>query len=130
MGAKLKLDLTGFEAYLEKLARFGADVDEAAAAALTAAADVVLAEMQALVPVDTGDLKSHLNHSEANRSGNEHWMHVGLYSKEGSVMRKGLALEYGSVKMPAHPYIRPALTKSRQRARAAAIAEFKKRLAG
>lgn len=65
--------------------------------------DQVLAEAQALVPVDTGALKASLRvtnvpegedaYGVALTTDSEYWMHV----------------EYGTRNMPAQPYIRPAV---------------------
>lgn len=118
MSARVKLELKGLEEYLERVAAAGNDVDVATAAALVAGADVALVGMQRRVAVLTGDLKSHLSRSEPQRDGNRHWIYVGLKG-DGKTMRKGLAQEYGTSSMQAHPYIRPTLTEDGRAIRAA-----------
>ncbi len=55
MTVRARFETKGFEAYLEKLAKAGQDVDAAAQEALQAGGEVLLAGMQRRVPKDTGN---------------------------------------------------------------------------
>jgi len=121
--AKAKLDLKGFEAYLEAIAQAGKDVDASASKALLAGAQPVQAEMQALAPELSGNLKEHIQIDGPYQEGNYHYIDVGLIGKrsmtDADTMRYGLAQEYGTSSMEAHPYIRPGKDRARAKSRAA-----------
>jgi HK97 gp10 family phage protein len=126
--AKARLDLKGFEAYLEAIAQAGKDVDASASKALLAGAKPMQAEMEALAPEDKGNLKAHIQIDGPYQDGNYHYIEVGLIGKssltDADTMRYGLAQEYGTSSMQAHPYIRPG----KDRARAKVRAEMRKSL--
>lgn len=121
--AKAKLDLKGFEAYLEAIAQAGKDVDAAASKALLAGAQPVKAAMQDLAPKDKGNLEAHIQIDGPYQEGNYHYIDVGLIGKssmtDADTMRYGLAQEFGTSSMQAHPYIRPGKDRGRAKSRSA-----------
>lgn len=121
--ASAKLDLKGFDEYLEAIARAGRDVDAAARKALLAGAQPVKAEMQNLVAKDTHNLEEHIQIDGPYQDGNYHYVDVGLILKKGltdaDTARYGLAQEYGTSSMQAHPYIRPGKDRARAKSRKA-----------
>ena len=137
----------GLEAYLEKLVQAGRDVDAAAEKAVEAGGQVVFDAMIKDVAVDTGGLKAHLQKtgkSEMQRSGNFHWIEIGLldlgrtlagYGERGKrsgrkqYLRewiRGIFLEYGTVHMAPRPYVRPAFDQNRSKVKQAEIDSLKK----
>lgn len=104
-----KLELSGLAAYLEDLAQAGQDVDAAAARALTAGAEPILAEMRVLVPKDTHNLEDHLDVDGPHKDGNFTYVDIGVITGDEETAIYGNVQEYGSSSAEAHPYIRPAL---------------------
>lgn len=126
MGTTGYLTLKGMDDYLERLVKAGQDVDEAAARALEAGADVILPEMEELVPKDTHNLEKHLERTEAKTRGNYTYVLVGIrQGTDGDTVRYGLAQEYGWSDKDGHPYIRPAIDGKRAAARRAMVASLK-----
>lgn len=116
MATQTRLSTSGFEEYLEKLARAGADIDAAADKALLKGCEVVQAEMVSLAPKKTLNLAEHIQIKGPIRDGNVHYAEVGvIHDKkftDADTARYGNAQEYGSVKNAAHPYIRPGIANS------------------
>jgi HK97 gp10 family phage protein len=120
MATRVKLDTKGFAEYLEKITQAGQDVDAAAAKALDAGGDILLAGMVRRVPKDTHNLERHLNIDGPNRDGNFHYILVGLArGLDADTARYGNAQEYGTSSMGAKQYIRPALDEDMSKARKA-----------
>ena len=119
MATQSKLDLKGLEEYLERIAKAGHDVDESAARAVLAGAEVTQEGMRSRVAVDTGNLSEHIQIKGPEQDGNTITCEVGvIYLKEwtdADTARYGNTQEYGSSKMPAHPYIRPTLKNDRKK---------------
>jgi HK97 gp10 family phage protein len=114
------LTLKGLDEYLEKLVQAGKDVDKAAANALIAGGDVILAGEQDRVARLTGELASKLERTELKQEGNYISVQVGVsINAEDEIARYGNAQEFGTATMPAHPYIRPAFDEDKGKARAA-----------
>lgn len=125
MAVKTKLETKGFEAYLESLAQAGRDIDAIADEALQAGGEILAGEMHRLVAKDTGDLDSHIEVSASKRDGNFHFVEIGILKPDGPLARKANANEFGTSKMAAHPFIRPATDNKMSAARAAMRAVFK-----
>jgi HK97 gp10 family phage protein len=130
MPVRFRMDLKGLEDYIEALAAAGLDVDQAVAEALDAGADIVLADMRSNVPVgqgypDAGYLLSDLEKRGPYRIGNYTVVWVGLGFRDREKSLHGIFVEYGTVKMAARPYIRPAFDNNRARIRAAQIEKLK-----
>lgn len=117
-----KLELSGLRAYLEDLAAAGKDVDAAAARALEAGAQPVLAEMKALVPKDTHNLENHLGVDGPHRDGNFSYVDIGVVTADKETAIYGNVQEYGSSSVAAKPYIRPSF-KSKKSAAMKAMKE-------
>ena len=76
--------------------------EQAKVKALTKAALVVEDQAVSLVPVDTGNLKNSITHQV---KGDE--------ARIGTNTDYGPYLEFGTRKMPAQPYLRPAMDKNK-----------------
>ena len=126
MAIRGTFQVKGVEEVMEKLRQKGVDLDAAAADAVLAAGNSLLTDMQALVPVDTGNLRDKLRVAGPNRDGNYVFATIGLSSQvDAETARYGTVQEYGSAHTPAQPYIRPALDNGKTRARRAMIAALK-----
>ncbi len=66
---------------------------------------MVESDAKRFVAVDTGRLRSSITH-EIERSKNE------IVGRVGTNVVYGIVQEYGSSRMPAHPYLRPSLAKN------------------
>lgn len=114
------MEMKGLEEYLERLVQMGKDVDAAAAKALEAGGDVLLAGMKRRVPKDTHNLEQHLVRTEPVRDGNYTYVEVGISKDaDAETARYGTAQEYGTSSMAAQPYIRPTVDSDAGKARAA-----------
>jgi HK97 gp10 family phage protein len=146
MAVKGFFSVDGLEAYFEKLAKAGRDVDPAADKAVEAGGHVVFDDMLDRVPVASGDLKAHLEKTgktAIQREGNFHFMEIGLldlgtvkanYGKRGKRSPKkqysqqflyGIIQEFGKSNMAAQPYVRPAFDNNRARVKQAEIESLK-----
>lgn len=120
MAVRAKLETKGFAEYLERIAQAGKDVDLAAAEALQAGGEVLLAGMQRRVPKDTHNLEQHLAVDGPHRDGNFHYVEVGLDKKsDADTARYGNAQEFGTSSMAAQPFVRPTLDTDMAKARRA-----------
>ena len=119
MTTRGKITTSGFEEYLEKLAKAGRNIDAVAARALQAGGEVALEGMQKRVAEDTGNLKDTLRIVGPKQEGNYVFILVGLVNADGETTRYGNAQEYGSSSMPAHPYVRPTMDEDKVKIRKA-----------
>lgn len=112
-----KFVLNGVAAYLEDLAKLVDDIDAVADEVLLEAGKVIQADMQNLVPVDTGNLYDHIKINGPHQNGNFHYVEVGvihdLAFTDADTAIYGNVIEYGSARVMAQPYIRPALAKNK-----------------
>ena len=126
MTCRATFKMTGFDEYLEQIARAGENIDAAADRAIMAGGDVLLAGMEERVPRDTGNLAAHLERSDPEVDGNIHFLTVGIREgTDANTARYGNVQEYGSAHTPKHPYIRPAFDEDGNKARAAEKASLK-----
>jgi HK97 gp10 family phage protein len=126
MPVRYQMTLSGLDAYLEAFNALGGNVDQAAAKALEAAGDLILAEMESRVPVGRapqdphpGNLKAHLKRQPVEISGHFISVTVGVdpnVDKDTAIY--GNVQEYGSKHDAAQPYIRPAFDESKAKVRA------------
>ena len=122
MPVRATVSTKGLEGLLEALAKKGANLDAVAGQAVQAAGDVMLAEMQGRVPVDTGNLKDTLAVDGPHQSGNYTYVEVGIpRSADAETVRYGTVQEYGSARTPAKSYIRAAGETKKSAARKAMI---------
>ncbi len=113
MATQSSIKTSGFEEYLEKIARAGTNIDASADKALLAGGVVIQEEMIVNTPLLTGNLADHIQIKGPEQDGNYHSIEVGLIHDlaftDAETARYGNAQEYGSVKNSAHPYIRPGM---------------------
>ena len=148
MPTKTKLDLDGFDQYLEDLVQAGEDIDQIAEEALIAGAGVLVGGMQRRA---TFSKKVHgaIKRTDVMHDGNKHYLYVGvLRDTDAEIIRKAAAWEFGGRDMSkprtekqqksdakhknrisrpgleAHPFIRPALRNNAKAAKAAMEAVF------
>jgi HK97 gp10 family phage protein len=128
MTTRASLTLTGIDAYLEKVAQAGRDVDQAAGNAVAAGGKLLADGMKRRAPVYSGKdpravpglLRNTLESSLPARDGNLTFVLVGMpRNAPADVARYGNAQEYGTSSMAAQPYIRPAIDEDGPKARAA-----------
>lgn len=126
MPLKTRLTTKGFAEYLEKVAQAGRNIDQVADQALAAGGAVLVEGMRARVAVDTHNLQDHIKATEPAADGNFHFIEVGLPAgTDAETARYGNVQEFGSSKMPAHPYVRPTLDSDMGKARAEMRRVFK-----
>jgi HK97 gp10 family phage protein len=119
MTTKASFNLNGMAKYLEDIVQAGVDIDPAADRALQAGADVLLPEMQRLVPVGDsaegdehpGNLKRNIVIEGPTQAGNLHTIEIGVLDADAETAIYGNVQEYGSPSkhIVAQPYIRPAI---------------------
>lgn len=131
------LELRGFDEYLEKIAKAGKDVDQAAANAVVAGGDALLEGMKERAPVYDNDparpdvtpglLRDTLTRSEPSQSGNFVSVYVGVpKDAPKQVAIYGLVQEYGTASVPSQPYVRPAIDEDKAKVRKAQRESLKK----
>jgi len=127
MTTQAYLKLTGMEQYLEALQKAGADIDAAAQRALVAGGAILEAEMDALVPVETGNLKGQIVLDGPHQDGNYNFVLVGVVHADAETAIYGNVQEYGSPSknIPAQSYIRAAVDRKAAAARKAIRESFK-----
>ena len=123
MSVQSNFSLTGMSEWLEKIGQAGKDVDDSAARAVMAGAEVAQAGMIDRAPELTGKLKAHIKIKGPTQEGNEISALVGvIHDKaytDAETARYGMAQEFGTSSMPAHPYIRPTLKADNRKIRGA-----------
>jgi HK97 gp10 family phage protein len=119
MTVRGRIDFKGLEEWLLALSEAGANVNEAAAKAIEAGQEVVLAGMTRRVPKDTHNLEEHLVKTEVKQDGNFVYGEVGLLGADAETARYGNAQEYGTANMAAQPYIRPTMEADKAKIKAA-----------
>lgn len=136
MPTRSKLDLSGFEEYLEELVKAGADIDLAADEALAAGADVLVAGMKRRAPF--GLIRNAIGRTGIMRDGNKHYVYIGVLRDAGpEVNRIAAVWEFGGRDTPgpggrkprpgleAHPFVRPTFRSDSGKAKAAIEAVFR-----
>ncbi len=120
MAVRAKMDLKGFDEYLENIARAGQAIDPVASRAVEAGGEVLLSGMQSRAPKDTHNLEHSLKVDGPHQDGNLHYVEVGLpRGTDAETARYGNAQEYGTSSMAAQPYVRPTLDSDMSKARKA-----------
>lgn len=123
MSVRSNFSLTGMSEWLEKIGQAGKNVDESAAKAVMAGAKVAQEGMIERAPKKTGNLKAHIKIKGPIQEGNEISALVGvIHDKaytDAETARYGMAQEFGTSSMPAHPYIRPTLKGDNRKIRGA-----------
>ena len=111
----------GIDEYLEKLRQAGEDLDAAVDVGLKNAAEILIAEMRARVPVDSGNLRDHLVVNGPFRIGDAHFVYVELDMIDREAMLYGVFQEFGTPHMEPHSYIRAGKAAGKSRARKALV---------
>jgi HK97 gp10 family phage protein len=136
MTTQAKLEMKGFEEYLEKLAQAAVEVDPAVDKAIMAGAEVIQQEMISNVPVGKapedphpGNLRKNIKIDGPHQDGNYHFAEVGLIHKKGFTDDEtaiyGNVQEYGNASNQAQPYIRPGIDSGRSRAKKQIVSVLK-----
>lgn len=116
---KTAFQITGLEDYLDTLQRAGEDIDKISREALAEASEILVADMKARVPVDTGNLLSHITIKVPTASGHYNYREIGIIYDIGYTDKKtsiqARAVEFGSIRMAAQPFIRPAIRANKTR---------------
>lgn len=117
----IKFDSAGLEAKLDAMAE--RIRDDAVRPAAQASAEVFYREVLARVPVKTGKLQRAIYQafSAKNSGPGEATYHVSWNKRKAP---HGHLVEFGTVRAPAHPFIRPAFDAAQTRALEAAKQVF------
>lgn len=123
MTTRAYLTTKGLSEYLEKVQQAGVDIDAAAQRALMKGGVVLEAGMEALVPVDKGNLKAHVNIDGPFQDGNYNFIEVGVVNADAETAIIGNVQEYGSPSknIPAQSYIRAGVDQKKS----AVLREFR-----
>ena len=121
MTTKATLEIKGLTELMENIMRAGADIDAAAQRALAKGADILQAEMDALVPVGSaadgdphpGNLKNNITIDGPFQDGNFSYVQVGVVHADADTSIYGNVIEYGSRNRRAQSYIRRAIDNKR-----------------
>jgi HK97 gp10 family phage protein len=115
MATRARFDLKGMSEYLEQIQQAGVDIDAAAKRALEKGASILQAEMDSLVPVDSGNLKGNIVISGPFQDGNRNYVEVGAITDDTETAKYANVQEFGSPSknIPAQPYIRPAIDRKK-----------------
>jgi HK97 gp10 family phage protein len=123
---KAFIDLKGIEEYLVQLQKAEKDLDVAADNGLRAAGEILIAEMRARVPFDTGNLRDHLVLNGPFQDGDDHYVYAELDMRDRENMLYGVFVEYGTVYTEPRSYIRAGRNAAKSKARQAMISELNK----
>lgn len=124
---KSTLSTKGFEEYLEKLAKAGADIDIVCDEALIAGANILQDGMVRRSPVRTGKLRRSIRIKGPFLDGNFHSIKVGVLDVNREKETYFFYQEVGSARTAAHPYIRPTFDEDMKKAKAEMLKIFKAR---
>jgi HK97 gp10 family phage protein len=115
----LKLELTGVEELLQSIEKMGGDINQAAEKAILASAKPFHQELKLAIKKHR---RSGLTEATLHEPTKVHWegnrcsLQVGFNLKAGGL--PALFLEYGTPRMKARPFIRPAINRSRKNMKA------------
>lgn len=107
------IELKGVDEIIDKLQRIGANVGRLENQALKNAAEPVLDAAKANVPVRTGKLKKGLKISKVKVKSGVKFIQVGVDRGDDPGAFYGHFVEFGTSKMPAHPFLQPAFEKNK-----------------
>ncbi len=114
----LKLELTGVDQLLNQIQKIGGDVNQAAERAILASAKPFHQDLKQAIKkhkrsgLTESTLKSPTN---IKLQGNQCSLDVGFHIKSGGL--PALFLEYGTPRMKAQPFIRPAINRNKKNAK-------------
>lgn len=116
---KSKFEIKGLEEYLQTLEKAGVDINLVSRGALKECGELLQSAMKSRVPVDTGNLQDHIRIKTPTVEGDYNYVFVGIihdaaYTDAKTAIQAN-AVEYGSTRMNAKPFVRPAINASRSR---------------
>ncbi|WP_411679850.1 HK97-gp10 family putative phage morphogenesis protein [Clostridium thailandense] len=109
------IELTGVDEILNKLQQMGANVGRLENKALKNAAEPVLEDAKANVPVRTGKLKKGLKITNVKKKDGMKYILVGVDRGDNSEVFYGKFIEFGTSKMTARPFLQPAYEKNKNK---------------
>ena len=107
------IELTGVDEILNKLQQMGINISRLENKALKNAAEPVLEDAKANVPVRTGKLKKGLKITNVKKKEGVKYILVGVDRGDNSEIFYGKFVEFGTSKMPAKPFLQPAYEKNK-----------------
>jgi len=110
----IRWDLQGFSWFTDELSKLGDQFDEAVVEALDEAAEPMLQDMKAMVPVRTGKLKRAIEAHPTQRDGVAgFYKTIGVDYKEHPEARHAHLVEFSTSHSRAQPFIWPAYEKNK-----------------
>ena len=107
------IELTGVDEILNKLQQMGANISRLENKALRNAAEPVLEDAKANVPVRTGKLKKGLKITNVKKKEGVKYILVGVDRGDNSEIFYSKFIEFGTSKMSARPFLQPAYEKNK-----------------
>jgi len=107
------IELTGVDEIINKLQQIGSNVGRLENKALKNAAEPVLEDAKANVPVRTGKLKKALKITNVKKKEGVKYILVGVDKGDNSEIFYGKFVEFGTSKRTAHPFLQPAYEKNK-----------------
>jgi HK97 gp10 family phage protein len=111
---KATLNFYGIDKMIERLEKMGVDIDQAAIDAVRQAAPIVEGEMHRLAKENrlTGATEEAIFSTEVKSEGSFHYVEIGAKTDDNSA---AVYNEFGTVRMGAQSFIRPAFRNTRHR---------------
>lgn len=125
MAFKVKTVTSGFKPTLDALAQLSLNIDEIAAQALQAGAEVMQEGMLKRVPVDTGNLRDHIKINGPENVEGMISCEVGVLDADAETARYANVQEHGTASMRAHSFIRATMDEDKKKIRKAIRDTFK-----
>ena len=115
---EVKVELLGADRLVARLARANGKIDSETVDGLSQVADRIVEDAKATVRVDTGSLQKSIRKQHHVSQGHIHSIGVSaggyiVNPKTGRIVDYARYLEYGTSRMPPHPYMTPALEQNR-----------------
>lgn len=108
-----EIELTGVDEILNRLQQMGENVGRLENKALKNAAEPVLEDAKANVPIRTGKLKEGLKIGKIKNKDGVKYILVGVDRGDNSEIFYGKFIEFGTSKRAAHPFLQPAYEKNK-----------------
>lgn len=108
-----EIELKGVKEIIDKLQQIGANVGKLENQALKNAAEPVLQDAKANVPVDTGKLQEHLDIGAVKKKDGIKYIDIGVTKNDYKKMFYGKFVEFGTTQHAARPFLGPAIEKNK-----------------